>query len=263
MKAIVALAVLLFPTAAWAQEGEEIFGARERAWLVMLSGDFRADGSILTGSDVDLESEFDFSPELFHDLSAWINLPLIVIDRINVGFWLGGFEESATIEETFTFGDSVFLVGTEAEAELDFGVFTFTIEKFLFDPGEEKLGVALGIQAGIKYFDIEASLRSETFGFSESEEAKGPLPMIGARLIAQVTGWFRFEAEVIGIGGAYADIRAAYVEGVLEAAFQPIDNVLVGLGYKLVLLRFEDESGDDFEVNLRLGGFFLMAGVKF
>lgn len=245
------------------QEGDEIFGVRERAWLVTLSGDIRADGSAFTGSDVDVASDFDFSPELFHDLSAWLNLPLIIIDRVNVGYWLGGFDESATVEETFTFGDSTFTVGSTVDAELEFDVFTFTIEKFIFKPGVKELGVALGVQAGLKILDLRAEVNSDTFGFHEEEEATGPLPVLGARLIGQVTDWFRFEAEIVGIGGRYADIRGAYVEGVVEAAFQPIENILLGLGYKLVLLRFEDDSSNDFEIDLRLGGFFLMAGVKF
>jgi hypothetical protein len=263
MKAVFALATLLLPSTALAQEGEEIFGIRERAWLASLSGELRADGDSIVGTDIDVDSTFDFDPALFHDVTAWLYLPLLVIDRINVGYWFGEFDEETTAEETFTFGDQTFTVGTVIDAELEFDVLSLTVEKFLLTPGTDKLGVALGIQAGLKFFDLRAEIRSRTFGVDESEEAQGPLPVIGGRLIAQLTAWFRFEAELVGIAGTYADIRGAYFEGVIEAAFQPVENVLVGLGYKLVLLRLEDESADEFEVDLRLGGLFLVAGVKF
>lgn len=249
--------------AAWSQEGPEIVGARERAWLASLNGNVRADG-LLEGTNFSVDEIFDFDRvRFFNDLSAWVNVPLLVIDRVNAGYWFGEFKDTSTLTETIQFGDQTFTASSDVTATLEFDVFTATIEKFIFAPGEDNLGVALGIQAGIKYFDIEAGLASDTFGFDELREVKGPLPILGARFIGQFTEWFRVEAEFSGIGGQYGDVRGYYVEGVAEVAFQPVKYIMLGIGYKFAILNIEDTGDTASEVDFRLGGVFFMVGVKF
>ncbi|GEM_PF-6564707 len=264
MKTLAAVALSLVPSCAWAQEGAEIVGVKDRLWFPAMSGDVRASGDVFEGTTIDVDETFNFGkPELFNDLIAWVNVPLLVIDRISAGYWFGGYRETETVSETFRFGDDQFTVGADLLAKLDMKVFTATLEKFLLAPGTDELGVALGVELGVKYFDLTAAVSSDALSLDEERTLKGPLPIVGGHLIAQITKWLRAEAEVTGIYVAYAGIRGYYAELVAEVAFQPIKQILVGVGYKLVLFNVEDTANDEFDVDLSMGGFFVSAGVKF
>jgi len=253
---------LLALTLGFAQEGEEVFGARYRPWLAGLSGHARADGTVSEGTTVDVESTFDFdSSEAFHDFSAWVNIPVIpILDRITAGIWLGEFQEEATVDATFKFGDQTFAAGERIDTELEFHTYSLSLECFLLKPGTDQLGVAFGIQLGARLFDIFASVTSKTTGFHEEADVQGPLPVVGVRLIAQVTEWLRLEADLVGVGGDYGGVKGSYLEGAVEAAATPLGPLLVGAGYKFSRLDVEHE---DFDLDLTLDGFFLSAGVRF
>lgn len=253
--------------AAWllfAQEGPEIVGVRDRLWFPSLGGDIQVSSDAVEGTTIDVDETFDFGkPELFNDLSAWVNVPLLIIDRVNAGFWFGGYREDQTVTETFTFGDQTFTAGADFTAILDMKVFTASLEKFVFSLGPDELGVALGVQLGAKYFDIDVEVSSDALGVEETEELRAPIPIAGARVIGQATPWLRLEGELNGIYVVYGGFQGYYVEFMAEIAFQPIKQIMIGVGYKLVLFSVEDTANDEFDVDLRMSGFFVVGGVKF
>lgn len=275
MRSITVVALLLTCTSAWAQTPPlvdtppsptpEIVGARERLWFAALSGHVRADGGALIGTDIDVESTFKFdSAKLFNDLSAWVNIPVIpVLDRINIGYWFGGFEEQAPVTADFRFVDTLFTVGTEVDSELDFKTYTATIESFPLKTLTEPIGLDLGIQLGVKYFDVFGRVHSDVLNRTEQDQIQGILPVLGARFIGQFTKWLRVEAELIGLAGRYGDLEGRYFEAVGEVAFTPIEQIFVGVGYKMTNLNIQDIVANSFEVDLTLSGFFLTVGVRF
>lgn len=275
MKPIAVVAFLLLPASLWAQTPPpvdetpsptfEIVGGRERLWLAGLGGHIRVDGSAAAGTPVDVESTFHFdASKLFNDVSAWVNIPVIpVLDRVNFGYWFGGFHEQAPVTASFRFGNTVFGVGDTVDTTLDFDMYTVSIESFPLKTLTEPIGIDLGIQLGVKWFDVSGRVRSETLNTVEEDRFQGPLPIVGLRFIGQFTRWVRVEGELVGIGGSWGGVRGTYLEGAAEIEFTPIKQLFVGLGYKFALLKLVDEAGKTFDTSLDLNGFFLSVGLRF
>lgn len=248
-----------------ADETGDLIGARYRLWLAAPAGEIRSDGDLLQGNKVDLDDTLGMDEhEMVHDLGAWVNVPFIpILDRINVGYWSGTFDGEKQLDRTFTFEDRVYTAGSRVDSELELQVATLTLESFLPWIGTDDLGATAGLQIGAKYFKARGRIESKTFGFDEEESVEGPVPVVGARVLARLTRWFRVEAEAVGIGGRYGDVGGKYVEGSVELAVTPIHNVFLGVGYKAVLIDLEKTGNEEFAADATLQGIFVSAGVRF
>ena len=264
---ILLVGFLLFPGVSRvdAAETDDWVGARYRLWLATLDGEMRSDGDFLPGTTVDLDDTLGMDDlETVHELDAWVNVPVVpILDRINAGYWFGTFDGEKQLDRTFIFEDRVYTAATRVDSELDLQVATLTLEGFFPWIGTDDLGATAGLQIGAKYFKARGEIASETLGFDEEESVEGPLPVVGARVLARLTRWFRVEAEAVGIGGRYGDVSGKYVEGSVELDVLPINNVFLGVGYKVVLFDVEKTGDEEFAADVTLQGVFVSAGVRF
>ncbi len=248
-----------------ADETADWVGARYRLWLASTDGNLRSDGNLLPGTTIDLDDKLGMDDvETVHELDAWVNVPFVpVLDRINVGYWFGTFDGERQVDRTFTFKDRAYTAGTRVDSEMGLQVATLTLESFLPWFGTDDLGATAGLQIGAKYVKARGEIAAKALGFDEEESVDGPLPVVGARVLARLTRWFRVEAEAVGIGGRYAGVEAKYIEASVELDVLPINNVFLGVGYKAVLFDVEKTGDEEFAADVTLQGAFVSAGVRF
>ncbi len=254
------LALSLLSTAAWAQ-GSEYVGVRERAWRVTLTGEIRADSSLSNGTNIDVQDDFDFpAGELFHEVTVWVNVPLLPL-RFNAGVWMGGFDESLSLQRTIDFGNQSFTAGTTVDASVEFRCYSLRGEFFLPTLGFNAVGISIGVELGVNYFTAEADVSS--LGAAESKDVSGPLPVLGLHVIASITNWVRAELEITGIASNYGPVHGHYIDAALEVVVAPIQYAFIGLGWKIIDMRVETSSDPIFDIDLRLSGPFLSIGIRF
>ena len=260
MVAKTALILTLLSTAAWAQ-GSETIGVRERVWRAGLTGDIRADSTVAPGTTVDVQDDFDFpSGETFHDVTVWVNVPLLPL-RFNAGAWLGGFDETLSLQKTINFGNQTFTAGTTIDAKVDFRCFYLNAEYFLPTIGMNAVGISVGFELGLKYFSAEAEVTGG--GVTEKKDVKGPIPVVGIDIIANITNWVRAEIEVNGLASFFGPVRGHFIDGSFEVVAAPIKYAFIGLGWKLVDISVKTQGDPSFECDLMLSGPFLTIGIRF
>jgi hypothetical protein len=242
---------------------DEYIGVRERAWQAGLSGDVRADNIFTSGSDVDYESDIDLGgPEIFHDVTAWVKLPLLPF-RGSIGGWFGSFEEDVTLSRTITFGDQVFLASTTVNAVADFRTYYLNAEFVLPSMPFGALSLSPSVGLGLRHVWAEVELTNETLGINEAQDVEGIFPVISLRAVGEILGYVRVEVELSGLAGDYGLISGRFIEGAVEADFIPMKNVFIGVGYKMVQAKLATTGDPETEVDLTLQGPFVAIGVKF
>jgi hypothetical protein len=260
MKPWAALLFLAVSSAASAQD--ERVGVRLREWFAGLDGEVEADGDVLQGSQIDLDSTLGLDDtELTHEIQLYVNVP--VLGRFYGGYWWIDFKEDETLEQTVTFDDRVYAASTTVESELQLDVLYASYEFILASPALEELAKAeIGILAGARLIMADASI--ESLSASASEEGTAPLPVVGAHAAIQATPWLRGDLEVMGMTFSVSDVSVTYIEAYVEVVAQPWMGFFVGPGYKFVSARIEDESGStDFEIEFDIDGLYLTAGYRF
>lgn len=254
------MSVLLLALAPLLQD--EIIGGRWREWKAGISGHIQGQGDLLPSSDIDVDDTLGFDErENGHEIQLYLNLP--VVGRFYAGYWWIGYEGEETLEETITFADRTFVVGTRIDSTLDLDMYYLTYE-FAFPSlplGGDDLRLDLGIQAGVRALLVEGSIESALFSAEDSGGAG--IPVFGVHGMLQVTPFLRAELELAGMAAKYGATSLRYIEGFGEVVGQ-VGPVFAGVGYKWCTLDLKDDRGDvDLQVDVNLEGFYLTAGVRF
>jgi hypothetical protein len=214
----------------------------------------------------------------------------------DIGYTSGsGVVVDQDVQSAFGLGDDQ---GTPyGRAEFDFGVPRLVASGFLFDdegsgtlqadfgdiPGGvpvnsdfelSNLSGALAFDIGIgpvtispgiavDYFDLRMEVTDAFSIQRETVELSGPVPM--GFLRGQVEFW-KFAAIVEGgyVTAELDDVDATLVDLEAMLEFRPTDLFNLFVGYRELAIDGDGNvDGDDFDVDITLGGFFFGGGVRF
>jgi hypothetical protein len=237
--------------------------AKVRQWDAEIDGSLAVEDDGIGGTNVDVDSTFGFDEEeTFDELHLTMGLP--VIGRFNFQFLRGEYEGSQIISQDFTFAGSTFTASTRIDAKLEFEAYTLLWQFGGSTPGVIGADVGAGGIAGLKYFDLRATVDDE-FGNSEEAEVRAPIPVVGAYFRTNLASFLAFEAQIhgikffdtlnIGLTGTFYDLTVA-----LDVKFS---GLFAGIGYRIMVLDVEYDRGDEAEVDMDLTGYFFEAGLSF
>ena len=129
--------------------GEDRAGIHLRLWMASLEGELDVDGTVLSGTEVDLADDLDFGDnEFIPEWSAWVRLP--VSGAIRASFWQHEFEASETLTQTFNFADSTYVAGVAVDSSLEVTSLSAMYEYPLLSPGLLGTHTEVGVQAGLQ-----------------------------------------------------------------------------------------------------------------
>lgn len=256
------LGAFLAAAGAWAQD--ERAGVRIREWFPKLEGDLQAQGKSIPSTDIDVDSTLGMDDtEPAHEIQLYLGVP--VLGRFYAGTWWVTFEGDRTLDpsESFTFADTTFSASTRVKTELDLEMYYLSYELVLASPSlGETAKAEVGLLIGARILQAEASLENEFV--NADDEGTGGLPVGGVHAAVQFTPWLRADVEVMGFAVSYSGTSARYFEGYGELVALPWKGFFGGVGYKVASVDLKDESGfADFQIDLRIDGFYVTAGVRF
>jgi len=220
---------------------------RVDAWYPRLDGSF----SSLGGDIIDTK-------ELNLDTNAWGPAAEIALTPgrffFRFDFYQVRFEGDSTLSRTFTFGGLSFTIDEDVNAYVRIDNYRFLSGFAVVKTAPIRLYVLLGLG----YYHLEGRIVGAVSG--EAEEALDiPAPLIGLLFQAKVTR-FVFEVEASGLTISFSDVGADYVDIKASVGITVFKVAMLRLGYRYVLLN---GHVDDFDVDVKLDGFFIGAGVMF
>jgi hypothetical protein len=123
--------------------------------------------------------------------------------------------------------------------------------------------VRLSPGLGVDVFDLDLDMRSTTFGLSESIDEVLPVPILCAQAAVDL-GPFSALADLGGIYLSTGDVEGSFVDFELTARFQPLPNLEVFAGYRLILIDADgNPEGQDFSADLTVQGVVFGGGISF
>src|SRR5262245_14282852 len=263
MKSASSLAAVLILVGFAAEASAQTIGGRVRRWQAEISGDIKVDDEGLEGTNVDVDETFGFdSKEDFDELHVTLGLP--ILGKFNYQYLRGEYEGEKVLTANFNFGGSTFAASTRIDAKLDFQAHTILWQFGANTPGFIGADVGAGMLAGIKYFDITASVDDE-FGNQEDTKIKAPVPVIGAYARFALASFLVVESQIHGI--SFFDTFNTGLKGIFYDATIAVDakfkGLFVGAGYRLMRMDVKYENSTDVDVDLELKGMFFEAGFAF
>lgn len=259
-KILIGLLSVLAAAPAFAQD--EHVGVRVREWYAAMEGRLSSDGGAFGGTNIDIGDDLGLDDRGWStEIQVYGRIPLF--GKLYAGWWRIEREGDETLSRTLTFADKTFTASTRVKSDvtLDVGYLTY---EFVFPsiPVGELVKWELGLQAGIRVMRGEGSIDSSIA--SGSDHGLIGTPVVGGHAALQVTPYVRADVELVGLALAYGGHRASYLEAYGEIVAQPFAWLFAGVGYKYVALRVRDPLGStDFDLDLRIGGLYLTAGVRF
>lgn len=254
--------LLFLSTAGPALAQDETLGVRWREWFVKLGGHIQAESDSLPATDINLTSTLGLDDqENGHEIQLYINFPLV--GRLYAGYWWVDFEGTETLSRDITFGDVTFTATSTVESTLNLDMYYLTYEFLLpsIPLGGEELSLDIGVQVGLRGLLAEASIDNPLLSAEDSGGVG--IPVIGVRGCLQLASFLRAEVEFAGMAVSYGSSALSYVEGFGEIVGQ-LGPAFGGVGYKWASLDLNDSRGDaDFDLDIKLDGFYLTAGLRF
>jgi len=220
---------------------------RVDAWYPRLDGEF----SSLGGDIID-------AAELNLDTNAWGPAAEVTLTPgrffFRFDFYRVRFEGDSTISRTFSFGGVSFTINEDVNANVRIDNYRFLSGFAVVKTAPIRLYVLLGLG----YYHLEGKVVGSSSGEAE-ESLDIPAPLIGLLFQAKVTK-FLFEVEASGLTISFSDVGADYFDIKASVGITLFKVAMVRLGYRYVLLN---GYVSDFDVDAKLDGFFLGAGVQF
>ncbi|MFQ5899489.1 MAG: TIGR04219 family outer membrane beta-barrel protein [Candidatus Methylomirabilia bacterium] len=220
-------------------------------WWQNPSGDIQ-----FKGDRLDVEDDFGYETEARPFGRIRVDLPAF-LPNIYLMATPMEFEESATRNVTFTFGDQTFSAGVPfgSKIKLDqYDIALFYSLPFLREATLGKLNADLGVN--VKVIDLEAVVSQSLAGVSASQSATVPVPMLYAGL--QLAPVERFGIEAEGRGIAFSSNH--YVDLIGRVKVKLIGPLFGAAGYRYQDIEFDVQ---DVLGSFQFQGPFVEVGVRF
>ncbi|HOX08461.1 MAG TPA: hypothetical protein PK280_18845 [Planctomycetota bacterium] len=249
---LIGLAFVLTASTVAAEEGN-IVGVEAKLWAPEVGADFRSSTDALSGTSIDIDDDLD--------LDTTKEIPYVKL-------WLGGrhrLAASATrikvdgdtrLDEQIIFNGETYNVGEDVSIELKADIYRLAWEADWISTDRLRIGTILGAE----YFDVYASIESDTTGAEEEEEVKGPVPIVGLLAEVQLIWGLSVYGEVAGIYAKHGDFEGSLIEAEAGLKFDILSHAHLSAGWRQMNIKVEDE---DNKFDLSLGGFIVGAGVRF
>ena len=234
------------------------------AWLPRLRANTSLDIGVTSGTLYSFEDDLGFDQR---DLGGHAELHL-QRDRLNV--WISGFTFSddgeAVATDVGTFGPISVTAGDTFETDIDYHSAALEVGYDLFRVESEREHsrgrdfILAGLFGGVRYVDIDHSFDvTNVLGTaSTSADARGFAGFVGFRTGGRFLEQFSFDGK-LGIG-ATLDGGGHYISVQAAIRWQPLDNVGITAGYRLLDLKIED---GDYTFDGRLAGVFIGGVINF
>ena len=207
-----------------------------------------------------IDDELDLKDDLNYDDKTRpfgrlkIDMPLF-FPNIYLMYTPMKFEGVGEKEFSFNFGDDTIIANEPFESKLVADHFEVGLYYSFF---EELTADILSFEVGLnaRILRLEAEIKQEASGVSESEKGTVPVPMLYLGLLIRPVKWLALEGE--GRGLAYSgDAYYSLIGRVRVNFWGPL---FVTGGYRYDKLKYED---DDLNIDINIGGPFAELGFAF
>ena len=231
------------------------FEAAVGVWHQSPSGDVSYKGRTAQ-DELDLDTNLGLDDKSGLLFRAKLETPLFLP---NVSFMAAPvtFKGRGTSESSFRFGDETFAAQVDVDGTLRLN--QYDIALFYPIPGlksatMDMFNIDLGLN--LRLMDVDAEVRQELTGISESQSFLLPVPTLFAGAMFRPSEWFAFEAEARGV--TYSGNHFYSLIGRLRV--DPLDHFFVAGGY-----RFDSVSIDerDLKADVDISGPFVEIGISF
>ena len=213
------------------------------------------------GTEIDLEDDLGFSTRKF-DFRGGGYWRLGVRHRITFGYFSLARRSTKVIDEEIQFGDDVFEVDTEVEAEFSSAIPSLGYKFSFIASRKVEASVGIGLSAQVTRTSLSAvgSVNGGDLD-AQSEQKNVTLPIANFNLGAT---WSPIPRFLVGgtVGGLYvkiSDIEASVVTAGINAEYYLLRNLGFGAGYNYVKLGAENTSGNTIDVTYRYSGLLVYA----
>jgi hypothetical protein len=251
---LVGLILCLGPAAGRAAAAESsLFGAEAELWHPKVGAEFKSSTDLFSGTNIDIKDDLG--------LDNVKNIPYVKV-------WVGGrhrlavsatrirIDGDTTLEDQIVFDGTTYAVGERISTKLEADIYRAAWEADWISTDRFRLGTILGAD----YFDVSASVESHTTGIKETQDVKGPLPIVGLQGELQLFWGFSVYGELAGIYGNYHAVDGSLLEAEAGLKFTIAGKASLMAGWRQLNARAED---NDNRFAIKLGGAVVGLGVSF
>ena len=231
-------------------------GVRAYYWLPGLSGDVKADTSVLPGTKLDLKSDLGFDEESYPAVEVFAGLG---DHHLSLSYYRADYSGTNTLTTTVNFGGTIFDAAAQLNSSLEYDAYDLVYRYDLLDLENIMAGFSLGLVAKVKYFDGNVSIDGDVGGFPESESVDFtvPIPMVGLNLHVGILTDL-LELRVLATGISYGG--GTVMDGMADISFTPFPLIDIHGGYRVFTI---DVDADDVEFNYDTSGPYVAVTVSF
>ncbi|MFZ3072842.1 MAG: hypothetical protein WA162_06340 [Thermodesulfobacteriota bacterium] len=220
-----------------------------RYWFTNLSSDVKITESGLIGTKIDLADDLGVD-DSENFLEGRITLGF-GDHHIRYSYMPMSWEGDEIVTQSVNFGGKTYSAATSVKTNLDVAYHRLGYEYDIVNT----LGNKIGVIAEVKYFDIDAGLKSPVN--DESKSLAVPLPAIGVVVQVGLPAFLSVGAEITGITAGNA---GNLIDAEASLNLTPAPFVTISAGYRYLVLHAE--NGDD-ELNFKVSGPFAMVSAGF
>ncbi|OGP15204.1 MAG: hypothetical protein A2054_05760 [Deltaproteobacteria bacterium GWA2_55_10] len=225
-----------------------IVDVEARYWFSDFDDTIRVSEGSAVGTDINLVDDLGIDDENFVEGRITLELGS---HKIRYGYMPLKWEGSNTLTSSIVFNGQTYSASTNVESELKMDYHRLGYEYDIIDTLNNKLGVIFEV----KYFDVEASLKSATL--DERESFKAPIPTVGIAAQVGLPFLFSVGGEITGIS---LGSDAYLVDGEAMVNLKPAPFVIISGGYRVFKLHLEN---DDDLADITVKGPFVMLKADF
>ncbi len=251
MKKLLQILAMLLPLMAYSTAAEAVFQIEARYWFADLDSNIQLTDDSIIGTDIDVVDDLGIDDsESF--LEAKINVEFGA-HHLRYSVMNMGWDGDNTLTKSVTFSGTTYTASTDIMSSLDIDYHRFGYEYDIIDA----VGIRLALIAELKYFDIQAAIKSSLL--DESESISAPIPTVGVAFQVGFLEFLNVTGEITGISAG--DVGYMYDA---EAAinFKPAPLIMLSGGYRALKFDIEDDDEGD-SVDLTTAGPFLALKVSF
>jgi len=230
-----------------------------KAGYLMLSpeGQFAVDGNLLTGDQVDLESDLGFDDSENFTLEGALNLGPF---RLSVGYLPMEYTGSGQITRQIQFGDTLFQANANTQSEIKIDIVDAGVTWHIINFDDLPTRIQLGPELAVKVVDAEATFTGVEVGsgltITETESVTAPIPTIGAQARIGLS-------DLIGLVGRVGYMEYddnSFLDAEAQIEFSPIPLAGIYGGYRYFDLQVDDSG---VFIDAQFAGPFAGAFVRF
>ncbi|MFH2138890.1 MAG: hypothetical protein ABII88_10320 [Candidatus Omnitrophota bacterium] len=231
---------VLSATAAFAEAKDTLVSVTADYWMPGIDAEVKSSELGLLGSQIDIIDDLGIDDsETIPALKASLDLPLF--PEIIVSYFAIDGDGKKNITKTLSYKGVSYAASTNVTASYEITHYEGLLAWSFLNQDFGKLGVVLGV----KYFEVETSLKDNTTGITKTEDVAGPVPVVGIIGGIGLPGKFRFEALARGLVLEVGDVDAALFD--IDAGLHYDFNKFfrASAGYRYFAIDAEDTKEND------------------